>query len=78
MSFLRLWVHANYMNDEIHSIFPCIATNKMLLSVSVDVKQATIVQVKFQKWLAKMKVIGRNEIRSTLCQKCATEPGEEY
>ena len=58
----------------------------MLLSVSADVKQATIVQAKFQKWLSKMKVIGtkedsltsRNEIKSTLCQKRASEPGEEY
>ena len=30
----------------------------MLRSVSADVKQATIVQVKFQKWLSKIKVIG--------------------
>ena len=82
-------------------IFPsCIVPNKMLLSVSADVKQATIVQVKFQKWLSKMKVIGtkeltsRNEItaenfhpkvtvdqaeiKSTLCQKRASEPGEEH
>ena len=58
----------------------------MLFSVSADVKQATIVQVKFQKWLSKMKVIGtkedsltsRNEIKNTLCQKRASEPGEEY
>ena len=33
----------------------------MLLSVSVDVKQAAIVQVKFQKRLSKMKVIGTKE-----------------
>ena len=42
--------------------FPsCIAPNKMLLSVSADVKQATTVQVKFKKWLSKMKVIGTKE-----------------
>ena len=35
--------------------------NTMLLFVSADVKQATIVQVKFPKWLSKMKVIGTKE-----------------
>ena len=33
----------------------------MLLSVSADVKQATIVEVKFQNTLSKMKVIGTKE-----------------
>ena len=33
----------------------------MLLSVPADVKQAMIIQVKFQKWLSKMKVTGIRE-----------------
>ena len=46
----------------------------MLLFVSADVKQATIVQVKFQKWLSKMKVIGTKEdshsVAETRSERC--------
>ena len=48
----------------------------MLLSVSADVKQATIVQVKFQKWLSKMKVIGTKEVGVTHKQKRNQKHGE--
>ena len=71
----------------VENIMQFIAPNKMLLSVPGDVKQAMVVQVKFQKWLSKMKVTGTKEdsgsgaemkSESTLCQKRANEPGEKY